>query len=133
MKTTNLEISQKLKELGFESESEIVWYQESHGMNISQKESEKFQLRLINGSKHLARDCIKSYDLETILEALPKKIERENIKLNCSYALWSHKIKFFHDNLGEYQIEKKENESLANTAGRLLVKLLEDNIIKLGE
>jgi hypothetical protein len=128
MKTTNLETSKKLKELGFEAKSDFFF-----AVDRNYKPVPYEVLHRNSFEPHEIERLVPAYDLEKIIEAFPKTIKKENFNLNCCYALWHHKIKFFHDNLGEYQVEKKENESLANTAGRLLVKLLEDNIIKLGE
>ena len=120
MKVTNLKTSQKLKELGFEAET----------IAFIDPYSEECQIWL-----NTPDGFIPAYDLETILEALPKSIE----ELGKLYFFDMTKLDFVYSNMidgdieGCYYHSKKENESLANTAGRLLIKLLEDNIIKLGE
>ena len=62
--TTNFEISKKLKEIGFEAETDIYWYCYDNGQAM----------------RHVAdadgKGNVKSYDLGTILDALPLVIER---------------------------------------------------------
>ena len=107
MKTTNFEISKKLKEIGFNVETEYYWHD-------------------INGKTelhHVAREGLgdyKSYDLETLLEALPKINKQE-------YLLCSGGIVYLNDYI---LVGKEKNESLADTAGRLLIKLFEAGLIK---
>jgi hypothetical protein len=126
MKTTNLETSKKLKELGFEAETHLYWKNEKRIMSLVYHTSFDFPPPL---------NLVPAYDLETILEALPKSIE----ELGKLYFFDMTKLDFVYSNMidgdieGCYYHNKKENESLANTAGRLLIKLLEDNIIKLRE
>ena len=116
MKTTNLEISKKLKEIGFDAETEHYW----HTIN------NKIELH------HVARGGFgdyKSYDLETLIDALPKKIH-DNLQLR----VWFDEYNFIgYQNwdgfVPKLTIKQKENESLADTAGRLIIKLFEAGII----
>jgi hypothetical protein len=92
MKVTNYKISKRLKELGFE--------------------------KLTNASEA----DVKAYDLETILDALPNRIE-----ISKEIA-----IKVFDNS--DIQIGlcySGRGETLADTAARLLIKLIEDKIIEL--
>ena len=120
MKVTNLETSQKLKELGFKSNAGIKQYvgaKEFFGKGVSGKDM-----------------YYTGYLLETILEALPDKllIHKDDPK-HLTQPLFISKIGIGYDYQSGLTSIREGDESLANTAGRLLVKLLEDNIIKLGE
>jgi len=127
MKTTNLEISKKLKEIGFNAESSKT-------------------VAMI-GTKDY-----KSYDLETLIEALPDSFTREyksrkdgtirefKEKLLISKnEIWykCYDIKT-SDDANEYWREYGYEQnisiycwdgSLANTAGKMLIKLYEAGII----
>ncbi len=108
MKTTNFEVSKKLKEIGFNVETEYYWHD-------------------INGKTelhHVAREGLgdyKSYDLETILDALKQTGKR--IMIVVKSDIWGINFNY------EFNIYSKENESLADTAGRLLIKLFEAGIV----
>ena len=109
MKTTSYEISKKLKEAGFEAETEYYW----HAIN------DKIELH------HVARaglGDVKAYDLETILDALRQT--RKRIMIVGKSDNWG--INFDY----EFNKYSQENESLADTAGRLLLLLHEKNLIK---
>lgn len=110
MKTTNYEISKKLAEIGFNGESE-TW----------KHDPENF----ITGQKYW------SYDLETLLEALPAKIETERgvFLLQMSIIPLNKDNRWLIGYSNETDIEQKENESLADTAARLLIQLFEAGII----
>jgi hypothetical protein len=135
METTNLETSQKLKELGFESQTYVAYFKRHRTGEIMIGDIR--DEHHING-KLFEFEC-KCYFLETILEALPTSINADSIYSNeyrghANLQIHYNKVIGYNDYTGVFLIScKKENESLANTAGRLLIKLLEDNIIKLGE
>lgn len=124
MKTTNYENSKKLAEIGFKAETKNEVYNENY---------------VVNGEEPLP-----SYDLETLLEALPKEIELDrdnNFKegfLKLQYGRWHIKgIGYFCAEdapiyLGgeiALAVSFEGNESLADTAARLLILLHEKNII----
>jgi hypothetical protein len=142
MKVTNLKTSQKLKELGFETYTEF--YHIADEKCISQgSDADDYELEHIDcGHLHRLQKCFNypAYDLETILEALPKSIEINDEEGRRLFPLRIDKDKIeyrlgteYYSEPSGYEEDIKENESLANTAGRLLIKLLKDNIIKLGE
>ena len=125
MKTTNFEISKKLKEIGFEAETDIYWYCYDNGQAM----------------RHVAdadgKGNVKSYDLETILDALPARIEK-NEKLYdlllrhniLGYYATSLKLDYDNIQLDDYIFELYDHDkSLADTAGRLLIELFEAGII----
>ena len=122
MKTTNYEISKKLKEIGFETETifhyeyeELRW--EEEGVDLP------------------FEDLIYAYDLETIWGFLPSFIKLDThphnleMKKGCSDNLY---IGYGFLGYEESIIFTQERgESLADTAARLLIKLIEDKIIKI--
>ncbi len=109
MKTTSYEISRKLFEAGFkpDNEDDLKWYA---------------------GPTTNDTAC-PAYDLETILEALPEMIVLHGI---------SHELNIYKNYLvyeratgaGQYECNKEDNESLADTAARLLILLVEKGIVK---
>ena len=107
-KTTSYEISKKLKEAGFEAETEYYW----HAIN------DKIELH------HVARaglGDVKAYDLETILDALRQT--RKRIMIVGKSDNWG--INFDY----EFNKYSQENESLADTAGRMWLLLKEKGLI----
>lgn len=125
-KTTNFEISKKLKEAGFEAEAEYYWHE------INDK----------IGLHHVARaglGDVKAYDLETILDALPKQYlvswygELGKGQAILRLTIEKDKIFYNHDSdelrnamyWREKEVQNTGNESLANTAGRLWLLLKE--------
>lgn len=120
MKVTNLETSQNLKELGFEAETDYNYFLCNNGYQLFH-----------HSERTIAWDKgIPAYDLETILEALPKVLQGYELCIYFGASFEATKITY---NWQKLEVKQNWKESLANTAGRLLVKLLEDNIIKLGE
>lgn len=121
MKTTNYEISKKLKEVGFKKDSHCGYM----------FDGEDHQLCVWNAEEKWSdadeRDYL-SYDLETILDALPEMIWREE----KDFVLWYDKVKFVYSHTDEWIFEsiKKKDEFLADTAARLLLELHEKGIIK---
>ncbi len=140
MKTTNYEISKKLKEAGFEAETDFYWYCYDKGQEM----------------RHIAdadgRGNVKAYDLETLLDALPKKITtkfkhfdtgeiyefEETLKIYKSGISYSHNeddIDWYRTHYGYYStfdlsVNNSEGlKSLADTAGKLLIQLFEEGII----
>ena len=131
MKTTNFENSKKLAEIGFKKESAYVWTDNSWGKGI---------YSLVN--KYMSRnvgECFLSYDLETILDALPKTLVLDE----GLPTIYQGKLKIFFDVEGKnyigyqnfegfhpkFTIEQEAGESLADTASKLLTKLCEAGII----
>ena len=70
-------------------------------------------------------------DLETILDALPKKIETKQgvFLLQISIMSFNKENRWLIGYSNETDTEQKENESLTDTASRLLIKLCEAGII----
>lgn len=108
MKTTSYEISKKLKEAGFEAETDFYWYCYDKGREM----------------RHIAdadgKGNVKAYDLETILDALPKINKQE-------YLLCSGGIVYLNDDY--ISVGKEKNESLADTAGKMWLLLKEKGLV----
>lgn len=108
MKTTNFEISKKLKEAGFEAETDFYWYCYDKGQEM----------------RHIAdadgKGNVKAYDLETLLYALPKINKQE-------YLLCSGGIVYLNDDY--ISVGKEKNESLADTAGKMWLLLKEKGLV----
>ena len=129
MKTTNLEISKKLKEIGFEAKTDKCW------AKIRNSKLDKFSIRTLDFS--IPANCDEwypAYDLETLLDALPTNKHDffiqfdEPIKIG-SYEPCGEYRGHYDMREGIFESCQKENESLADTAGRLLIKLYEAGII----
>ena len=113
MKTTSYEISKQLKEAGFEAKTEFYWI-ELNGDLILIRETQLF-------SVPFSLKKIPAYDLETLLDAL--KQTRKRIMIVVKSDNWG--INF------DYQFNKysQENESLADTAGRMWLELKKKNLL----
>ena len=145
MKTTNFEISKKLKEIGFDAESSFFWCRLDKDLiriHISQSHSVPESI-----------DKIKAYDLETLLDALPDSITRE-YKSNEDGTIKEFEEKLIiskneiwykcydietSDDANEFwrEYEYQQNisiyrrdDSLANIAGKMLINLFEEGLIK---
>jgi len=118
MKTTSYSISKKLAEIGFECKNpeDRVW-------RYSETLQKKWEFP--------------AYELETLLDTLPKKIGEEydfTLRFTSyleaavfSYENWRGKV--LEISREEIEVESEKNESLADTAAKLLLKLHEQGII----
>ena len=114
MKTTSYEISKKLKEAGFGKSSAFAHFKSKCGGGGI--------FYVWEGIKGGYEEEFFSYDLETILDALRQT--RKRIMIVGKSDNWG--INFDY----EFNKYSQENESLADTAGRLLLLLHEKNLIK---
>jgi hypothetical protein len=109
-KTTNFEISKKLAEIKFNKETNFYYRKTDKELFINTppnlKDSEEFFL--------------KSYDLEILINALPDTI---------GGCLMIHKEGMYYQE-SMIEVQKLENELLADTAGRLIIELYNNNLIK---
>ena len=148
MKTTNYEISKKLKEIGFNTSAEKCW------AKIRLSKTQEFTL--IPLTFDVFANCdewFPSYDLETLIDALPDSITRK-YKSNEDGTIKEFEEKLLIDKSEiyyrcydietsddanefwrEYRYEQNIsiyhwNDSLANLAGKMLIKLFEAGIIK---
>ena len=138
MKTTSYEISKKLKEAGFEDSYIYAWYSDLEGLPWIQ-EIQHAKPTAVNKYREEVKLTFTApaYDLETILDALPARIEK-NEKLYdlllrhniLGYYATSLKLDYDNIQLDDYIFELYDHDkSLADTAGRLLIELFEAGII----
>lgn len=146
MKTTSYEISKKLKKAGFEAQSSFFWCRLNKDLiriHISQSYSVPESLVKI-----------KAYDLETLIDALPDfitreykskedgevrefrerlKIEKEEIRYSCDDIENADDTNRFYQEYGYMQdisiFKKFNNESLADTAGKMWLMLKEKGVL----
>ena len=112
-KITSYEISKKLKDIKFRAPHEDSYLNDE-----------------------LKAMYFPAYDLETILEALPYELKLQN-----NIEAWLQIIKIYHDSYQiQYidnqentllEVDSLENESLADTAARLLILLVEKGMVNL--
>ncbi len=69
-------------------------------------------------------------DLETLLDALPVGIDQEDKRYDL--VIEQNSFIYYSDTEGNelVKVDKKNNESLADMAGRLIILLHEKNLIK---
>jgi len=124
MKTTSYEISKKLAEIGFKQSSTIGWFNSKCG----------------GGGRFHVPDGIRdgytlecySFDLETILEALPKIVNGMPLKMRLDRS--GHMgYSSGHAEEQQFICFKRKNESLADTAARLLILLHKKGLINFNE
>lgn len=135
MKTTNFEISKKLKEAGFEAESDYNFIERNNQKAFLINIKELSGIEIMNEIGVF----IKSYDLETLIDALPKKIEFKE-KEYCFWMQWSSSsdcyiMGYVCGNLRATELEvwredkNKNSESLADTAGKMWLLLKEKGVV----
>lgn len=128
MKKTSYETSKKLAEAGFKAETDFYWAKWNQGEPELLHEKEQTP-NLI--------EQVPAYDLETILEALPKQRDFFSRGIGkYELRIWYHENKMFigYQNFDGFDklltLEQEENKSLADTAARLLLLLHKKNLIK---
>ena len=125
MKTTNYEISKQLKEAGFEASYIYAWYSDSEGLPWIQEIHAKPTAINKYGKEVKLTFTAPAYDLETILDALPNTTE---IIIS---SLTGERIFYLDSNIrgNEVSIAIEENESLADTAGKMWLELKKKNLL----
>ena len=143
-KTTSYEISKKLKEAGFEAEADYYFYGQ-------QLRNSAFPSHSTDADRKVH---VKSYDLETLLDALPDSITREykskedgevrefkeTLKIDkyeicyrcCAIETADDANRYFNEYgyMQEFSIYNFSNTgSLADTAGKMWLMLKEKGII----
>ena len=123
MKVTSFEISKKLAEAGFEAKPEFYWVKWNEG-----------EPELIHRSEPTPAliEKVAAYDLETILGALPNFIANKNKSENCltiDVAFGEIHYEGDSENDALFITTTKENETLADTAARLLLLLIEKGLL----
>ena len=151
MKTTSYEISKKLKEAGFEADADYNFIERNNQKVFLRNIKELTDIELMNEIGVF----IKSYDLETLLNALPDSITREHkskedgevrefrerliiekkeIRYSCDDIENADDANRYYQEYGymqEFSIHnfKLDNESLADTAGRMWLMLKEMGLV----
>ena len=116
-KTTSYEISKKLKEAGFKAEADYNFIERNNQEAFLINIKELTDIELMNEIGVF----IKSYDLETLINAL--KQTRKRIMIVGKSDNWGINFDF------EFNKYSQENESLADTAGKMWLMLKEKGII----
>ena len=120
MKTTNYEISKKLKEIGFKADFNF-YYKATDSINLYDSGYEDYRER-----------NIPSYDLETLLKAFPNitGIDYENGEIHYQNSYTDYLSK--RDGIRtEFYYKMDKNELLVDAVGKLLLKeLREAGIVK---
>ncbi len=126
MKTTSYDISKKLAEIGFKAETEKVVF----------RNEDKVENSHINKFPESYEKHYKSYDLETILDILPKTIERDNpfyLEFRKEFGgvmrMGYSEQNGLCDAVYPHLLHRK-GESLADCAARLLILLHGRQLIK---
>lgn len=126
MKTTNYEISKKLKEIGFEAETNFYFDTRTY----KAIPDEVFYKSTFN--KEEPEHYLPSYDLETLLKAFPNitGIDYENGEIHYQNSYTDYLSK--RDGIRtEFYYKMDKNELLVDAVGKLLLKELhEAGIIK---
>lgn len=119
MKTTNFEISKRLAEIGFRAECSYFYFH-SDNNDCEANSLEKYGFDKISECD-IEDKYYPAYDLETLLDALPEI--NKQLPLLCFDGIG------YLDpvNIG---LSRNKNESLADTAGRMIILLHEKNLIK---
>ena len=134
MKTTSYIISKQLAEAGFKREHDFSWYKNESGkklLNHSRCGTVTFQ----NSEKKILdyyEYCFPAYDLETILDALPNFIANKNKGENClviDVAFGEIHYEGDSDNETMFITTTEENESLADTAAKMWLKLKKEGLV----
>lgn len=126
MKVTNYENSKRLAELRFKAETACAYKKWKNGYDL---------FRALE-SRNDWEGAIPAYDLETILDALPKSIQFDGetftFRLTKNYVGY-HLCTMDYVSQPNLEVRPLEGESLADTAVRLLIELHEQGLIKFGE
>lgn len=131
-KTTSYKISKKLKEARFGKGSAFAHFKSKCGGGGI--------FYVWEGIKMGYEEEFFSYDLETLLDALPKKLANKygkkhalklsyDTKLSCIYYSDEKDITFRFDDGERYEVESQENESLADGAGKMWLLLKEKGLV----
>ena len=129
MKTTSYEISKKLKEAGFEADADYNFIERNNQKAFLINIKELSGIEIMNEIGVF----IKAYDLETLLERICFVIQDLEKDKNYWFFMNQQELSYMSFD-GETNIDfytpRQKNESLADTAGRLLLLLHEKNLIK---
>lgn len=127
MKVTSYEISKKLAEIGFKTETHFVWSRRYAGGNKLRR-----YVMFLKPSDGRLEYEIPAYDLETILGAFPKIFIAIQPLITGITRITIEALipkKYNHDRMVE-RVSVEEGGSLVDAAARLLTLLHEKNLVK---
>lgn len=131
MKTTNYKISRQLKKNGLSEKLGFMDYYYGTDKRLWHRGEEPYY----ESEKNMQVDCF-AYDFETILEALPKQHDFFSRGIGkYELRIWYHENKVFigYQNFNGFDkrltFEQEENESLADTAAKLWLKLKKEGLV----
>lgn len=150
MKTTSYEISKKLKEAGFEAQADYNFIERNNQKAFLINIKELSSIEIMNEIGVF----IESYDLETLLDALPDFItrkykskdngevkefrerliiEKEEIRYSCDDIENADDANRYYQEYGYMQdislFKKFNDKSLADTAGKMWLLLKEKGLV----
>lgn len=135
MKTTSYETSKALKKAKFKKPTEFFYF-DNNSHQVLEFHGEEEQI-----NEDSAEGLLPAYDLETIIEALPgsitlNKSSKSSLKTSDFFTLKHNEeiiqmVRITHS--GMRPIHYEIDETLANTAARLLLLLHKKGIIKFDE
>lgn len=122
MKTTNYLISKQLAEAGFSEQVGFLDYYFNTDKELRHRDQENY----LDG-QNTEVDCF-SYDLETILEALPRglRVDGKYWELGLHFREFGKSISY---NDGSIAVYLEENESLADTVAKMWLKLKHEGLV----
>ena len=125
---TNYELSKKLKEIKFSKLTDFYYVADAKCISKGE-DAEDYNLEYLGvecGNLHKLKDyfCIPSYNLETLLEALPE------VLVGVVGKLTINKNGLFYKD-SNIVMERQRDESLADTAARLLILIHEKQLLGL--
>lgn len=133
MKTTSYEISKQLKKNGLSEKLGFIDYYYNTDKQLRRLNQESY---CSSHKENTQVDCF-SYDLETILDALPAFIK--NKEKEYHFWLWNDGMGYYPNydkysgeaiyNMENGIYEFSEDESLADTAARLWLKLKQEGLV----
>lgn len=129
---TDLETSKELKELELKEKTIFYW----KNMFSERNGYKEPQLQMLTEGDNIVNDLfIPAYTLEQIWEILPNRIRLRSDKYPDRFFKYTLKIdmtnlKIYYQCSSEVKYFINIDYNLATTAGRLLIKLYEDGIIK---
>lgn len=133
MKVTGFLVSKKLAEIGFRAECFYFYFHSDNNC----KEKTLYNLEEFGFDK--IDDCdiedkyYPAYDLETILDNICFVIENKENKKVYLFRMNQQDMEYitFEQEVDiEFYTPRQKGESLADTAGRMIIKLHEKNLIK---
>lgn len=128
MKVTSFEISKKLKELGVDLKSDFYWSYGNEDLiflyDHSDIDEDLNEVNLHVADSTISTREVQAYTLEDILSCFQDGRVDMRLRDGC---------KSFRYNCTEGISVAEDNETLADTAARLLIELMEDGIINVEE